>query len=401
MKSAKAWHLGMKEVRLITVAPRQRGQLKKPTWILVLVTLVSFFLVCAYIYPPQNSAPCYLFTSNGCKAFQKWLPPVLIREPSRELTDDEIASRVVIRDILNIPLTISVNAKIAFLFLTPGALPFEMLWDKFFQGHEGMFSVYVHASKDKPVHLSRYFINREIHSDTVEWGKISMVEAERRLLANALKDTDNQHFVLLSDSCIPLRDFNYVYNYLMSANISFIDCFEDLGVHGSGRYIEYMLPEVEKKDFRKGSQWFTMKRQHAIVVMADSLYYTKFRNYCKPDMEGRNCYSDEHYLPTFFYMLDPTGIANWSVTYVDWSERKWHPRSYQAQDITLQLMRNLTSIVESAHITSDETSETKTTPCLWNGTLQPCYLFGRKFLPETLDNLIQLFPNYTSRGLVS
>lgn len=28
-------------------------------------------------------------------------------------------------------------------------------------------------------------------------------------------------------------------------------------------------------------QWFTMKRQHALVVMADSLYYAKFRDYCK------------------------------------------------------------------------------------------------------------------------
>lgn len=33
----------------------------------------------------------------------------------------------------------------------------------------------------------------------VIWGKISMVDAERRLLANALQDPDNQHFVLLSD----------------------------------------------------------------------------------------------------------------------------------------------------------------------------------------------------------
>ena len=28
-------------------------------------------------------------------------------------------------------------------------------------------------------------------------------------------------------------------------------------------------------------QWFSMKRQHAVIVMADSLYYTKFRDYCK------------------------------------------------------------------------------------------------------------------------
>lgn len=33
----------------------------------------------------------------------------------------------------------------------------------------------------------------------VAWGKITMVDAERRLLANALKDPDNLHFVLLSE----------------------------------------------------------------------------------------------------------------------------------------------------------------------------------------------------------
>lgn len=30
--------------------------------------------------------------------------------------------------------------------------------------------------------------------------------------------------------------------------------FEDPGPHGGGRYSEHMLPEVEKKNFRKGSQ---------------------------------------------------------------------------------------------------------------------------------------------------
>lgn len=30
--------------------------------------------------------------------------------------------------------------------------------------------------------------------------------------------------------------------------------FEDPGPHGTGRYSEHMLPEIERKDFRKGSQ---------------------------------------------------------------------------------------------------------------------------------------------------
>lgn len=41
-------------------------------------------------------------------------------------------------------------------------------------------------------------------------------------------------------------------------------------------------------------------------------------------------------------MLDPGGIANWSVTHVDWSEMKWHPKSYRAQDVNMELMRNIT-----------------------------------------------------------
>jgi hypothetical protein len=34
----------------------------------------------------------------------------------------------------------------------------------------------------------------------VSWGQIAMVDAERRLLANALQDLHNQYFVLLSES---------------------------------------------------------------------------------------------------------------------------------------------------------------------------------------------------------
>ena len=59
----------------------------------------------------------------------------------------------------------------------------------------------------------------------------------------------------------------------MHANMSFVDYFEDPGPHGNGKYSEHMLPEVEKKDFRKGAQWFSMRRQHALIVIANSLYY--------------------------------------------------------------------------------------------------------------------------------
>ncbi|GAB2295048.1 hypothetical protein Dimus_029232 [Dionaea muscipula] len=70
------------------------------------------------------------------------------------------------------------------------------------QGHEGKFSIYIHASQKRAVRKSQYFKGRDIQSDKVEWGQVSMVDAEKCLLANALQDPDNHHFVILSDRCI-------------------------------------------------------------------------------------------------------------------------------------------------------------------------------------------------------
>ena len=88
-------------------------------WVLAVAALVSVALVWAYHYPPQHYA----------SPMRVWLPA----DPDRELTDDERASRVVFRQILLTPPDHSPRSKIAFLFLTPGSLPFERLWEKFFQ----------------------------------------------------------------------------------------------------------------------------------------------------------------------------------------------------------------------------------------------------------------------------
>nr|ACG24184.1 hypothetical protein [Zea mays] len=370
--------------------PRHRGAAKKPMWIIVLLSLICVALMGAYVYPPRHYSACYFFASSVCTPFKDWLPAVV-----RERTDEEIVSSVVIRNLLSMPMAVSKNPKIAFMFLTPGSLPFEKLWEEFLQGHDGRYSIYIHASREIPVHSSSLFVGREIRSEKVVWGRISMVDAEKRLLANALEDVDNQFFVLLSDSCVPVHTFDYIYNYLMGTNVSFIDCFLDPGPHGTGRYSMEMLPEIEQRDFRKGAQWFAITRRHALLILADNLYYNKFKLYCKP-AEERNCIADEHYLPTFFNMVDPGGIANWSVTHVDWSEGKWHPRSYRAADVTYELLKNITSVNENFRITSDDKKVVTRIPCMWNGTKRPCYLFARKFYPESLNNLLKLFSSYTS-----
>jgi hypothetical protein len=42
-----------------------------------------------------------------------------------------------------------------------------------------------------------------------------------------------------------------------------------------------MMPEVSRRAWRKGGQWFAITRQHALLVVADSFYYRKFSSFCK------------------------------------------------------------------------------------------------------------------------
>jgi hypothetical protein len=256
------------------MAPRNRASSRRPLWIIVLIAFVCAVAIGAYLYTPRHYTACYLVPSEACDS----RPPP---EPARVYTDDEIAARAIMRDIIRARPVQSKNPKIAFMFLTPSSLPFEKLWEKFFMGHEDRYSIYVHASRDRSIHSSPIFAGRDIRSEKVIWGTISMVDAEKRLLAHAVQDPENQHFVLLSESCVPLHNFDYIYSYLMETNVSFVDCFDDPGPHGAGRYSDHMLPEIVKRDWRKGAQWFTVKRQHAVLILADTLYYGKFKRYCK------------------------------------------------------------------------------------------------------------------------
>jgi hypothetical protein len=99
--------------------PRARAAPRRRIWISVAVAFIAITVLWAYLYPPQD----YTYPVRD------WFPS----EPARELTDEETAARVVFRQILSTPPFPSRNPKIAFMFLTPGKLPFEKLWELFFK----------------------------------------------------------------------------------------------------------------------------------------------------------------------------------------------------------------------------------------------------------------------------
>ncbi|XP_072965350.1 glycosyltransferase BC10-like [Typha angustifolia] len=297
-----------------------------------------------------------------------------------DMTDDELLWRASMVPRIERPPTALVP-KVAFLFLAKGGLPFAPLWEKFFKGHEGLYSIYVHSdpSFNGSEPEDSVFYDRRIPSKVVEWGKTNMMEAERRLLGNALLDLSNQRFVLLSESCIPLFNFPTIYSYLVNSSTAYIESYDLPGAAGRGRYYRRLNPLVKLDQWRKGSQWFEMDRFLAIEVVSDQKYFPAFERFC----DRRPCYVDEHYLPTFLSLRYRWAIANRSLTWVDWSRGGAHPASFSRTVVTIEFLEGLRN----------------GSSCTYNGKpTNVCFLFARKFWPNSLNRLLLFAPKVMGFG---
>lgn len=214
--------------------------------------------------------------------------------------------------------------KVAFLFLARGDLPLRPLWEKFFAGHQGLYSIYVHTDPSYtgsppedsvfyghmiPSQVTNYRSitiieqqsdrilekktqNDRLHWQKTTWGDVSLVAAERRLLANALVDVGNERFALLSELCIPLYNFTTVHAVLTGTDTSFVDV-----IVTPARYNPLFLERnnITAAQWRKGEEWFEMDRSLALEVVSDDAYFPTFRERCAGQ---RACLMDEHYVPS-------------------------------------------------------------------------------------------------------
>ncbi|KAG6554932.1 hypothetical protein Mapa_003516 [Marchantia paleacea] len=310
----------------------------------------------------------------------------------------------------------SAKPKLAFLYLARNQMPLDILWAHFFKGaEEHEYNVYIHARPgvvyNRKTTDCKAFYNRQIkNSVSVEWGAASMVEAERLLLSTALEDPLNERFVLLSDSCVPLYTFKYVYDYVMSSHKSFVDSFID---YADERYDPRMAPQITSDKWRKGSQWLVFIRKHAEAVVNDTVIFPVFRQYCKrlalPEYwrakydneteEEHNCIPDEHYIQTLLAIKDlEEEIERRTLTYSHWKDfdqerdrRGWHPITFNYADASLKTIKDIQAIISIHYAT-----ESRTEWCSSNGEPRPCYLFARKFTRGAgfrLLNQVKLYEN--------
>lgn len=227
----------------------------------------------------------------------------------------------------------------------------------------------------------------------VGWGESTMIQAERLLLRAALEIPANRRFVLLSDSCAPLYNFSYIYNYVMGSSKSFVDSFLD---RKEGRYNPRMSSVIPMRKWRKGSQWIALVRSHAKVVAYDDVVLPVFKRLCKrrPPLDAskgtqnlrlqkqHNCIPDEHYVQTLLAMHDLEGeLERRTVTYTSWIQsatnmetRSWHPVTYNYASSNPEQIKRIKDI-DNVYYETEHRREW----CHSNAISVPCFLFARKF----------------------
>ena len=220
------------------------------------------------------------------------------------------------------------------------------------------------------------------------WGGVSLVAAERRLVASALLDHGNERFALLSESCIPLYNFTTVHAVLTGSGTSFVDSFVR---HDSVvRYDPFFGrrpaggSNITLAQWRKGAQWFEMGRGLALELVADGAYFPAFVEFCA---RRRFCFAEEHYLPTLLSLLGwGRRNAKRTLTYADWKRPQgMHPHSHEAEEVTAELVGRI--------------REDGGDRCFYNGARNGiCNLFARKFAPDTLEPLLRLAPKVMGFG---
>ncbi|THU45166.1 hypothetical protein C4D60_Mb02t15010 [Musa balbisiana] len=316
------------------------------------------------------------------------------------------------------PLVVVQKPKIAFLFIARNRLPLDFVWDAFFQGEkEGKFSIFVHSRPgfllNEVTTRSAYFSGRQVNNSIqVEWGEASMIEAERILLRNALKDSSNHRFLFLSDSCIPLYNFSYTYHYIMSTSTSFIDRKHAAVMVND----DTVFPEFERhcreSRFSLSAVFFFSVRDftnRCIVLNMDIYLFSEYfcckcsqrrslpefwRDHPLPTdgSKEHNCIPDEHYVQTLIAHKGLEGeITRRTLTHTLWDlssskdreRRGWHPVTYKLSDATPTLIQNIKGIDNVYYET-----EYRREWCRSKGQPSTCFLFARKFTRAAVMRLL-------------
>ncbi len=215
--------------------------------------------------------------------------------------------------------------RVALLFLTRGEMNHPRIWEEYVTQSESGLSIYAHTQNPLLLGEDSMLKDRQIPErfDT-EWGSISLVRTTLALLENALADSENTHFVLASESCVPVRRLEFLLAALRmdSRSRMSMEPWDEVRRKNilKAQRVEN-IPGIRKEIAHFHSQWMCLNREDAVAILEKD-WTRSFEHVYAPD---------EAYFAT---VLAASGrpplelVANRPPTWTDWSEGGAHPKSF-------------------------------------------------------------------------
>lgn len=171
--------------------------------------------------------------------------------------------------------------KPALLFLTREDVHHPQIWRDFIGESRNRVGIFSHSKVDLPPSA---FLHGTAVPNRIPtaWGEISLVKATRELLLTALEDESHTHFILLSESCVPVMPLARILKRLeLDGRPQFS---AKTGDENSVRNRWRMrgAPTVPKDCWRFQSQWWSLDRA-AAVFAAGADFSPEFQGALFPD----------------------------------------------------------------------------------------------------------------------
>jgi len=210
--------------------------------------------------------------------------------------------------------------KVAFLNLSYNSFGQNQVWKKFFdQGGQDSWNLYIHPKFKQPSIFSQYYIEKHIETG---WGEFSLVEATIELFKAALKEEDNEYFVLISDSHFPLYNLDDTIKLIKNnyPKMCFTKHFSFHTKVKSQKVLrEGVIAPHPFDEYNAVCQFFVCRRKDVVKFVAT------FEEYAKFFVKNKVIFADEFYFWAVARDLKMDFEMGQATTYSDWSIRP-HPQ---------------------------------------------------------------------------
>ena len=191
--------------------------------------------------------------------------------------------------------------KLAFLFLVTSNIERKDYWNSFFINKKS--NIYFHNDKVKITNYNFHNENILLKPKNTKWGYI--LEAIFELLSIAYKNTENEYFIICSESCIPIIPFATLYKYLFLTKKNFIELWN------MDKYSYSKVSNINKNHIKHSAFWILKRSMVSKILQKKDIILKTY-----------NFESGEEYFLSYFYHQYKNEFIIKQTTYTNWNYNK-------------------------------------------------------------------------------